>query len=201
MILTLIGFNNLNLIQGLITLTLIGLIIFNTTPNLRTNIRNVRGFYSSIILILRGGIPRPIGNFLESLSQVILVGIMLVGRLGITIVNDAANSISRIRQAMPQTTTEAVFDKQRQTSSATQIRRTTKDGRACKDDPGCSFQREISTTVITTITFALASNNSSIHMYIYIYVYIYIQRERYEYLSLSLYIYIYIYIFTYCSVL
>ena len=42
-----------------------------------------RGFDSSTILILRGGISRPKGNFPESLSQAILVGIMLVGRLGV----------------------------------------------------------------------------------------------------------------------
>ena len=42
-----------------------------------------RGFDSSIILSLMGGIPRPMGNFPESLSQAILVGIILVGRLGI----------------------------------------------------------------------------------------------------------------------
>ena len=40
------------------------------------------GFYFSRILIVRGGIPRPIGNFPESLSQAILVGIILVGRRG-----------------------------------------------------------------------------------------------------------------------
>ena len=33
--------------------------------------------------MLRGGVPRPIGNFPESLSQAILVGVMLVGRLGV----------------------------------------------------------------------------------------------------------------------
>ena len=38
---------------------------------------------SSIILILRGGILMSIGNFPESLSQAVLVGIMLVGRLGV----------------------------------------------------------------------------------------------------------------------
>ena len=53
------------------------------TANLRTNIMGFRGVDSSIILILRGGIPRPIGNFSESLSQSILVGIILVGRLGV----------------------------------------------------------------------------------------------------------------------
>ena len=53
------------------------------TPNLPTNIMDFRGFDSSVILILRGGIPRPIGDVPESLSQAILVGIMLVGRLGV----------------------------------------------------------------------------------------------------------------------
>ena len=42
-----------------------------------------RGFDSNIIFILRGGIPRPVGDFSESLSQGILVGIILVGRLGV----------------------------------------------------------------------------------------------------------------------
>ena len=36
-----------------------------------------------MILILRGGILMPIGDFPKSLSQAILVGIMLVGRLGV----------------------------------------------------------------------------------------------------------------------
>ena len=55
------------------------------TANLLTKILDFRGFYSSIILILRGGIPRPIGNrgqFPESSSQRILVGTIFVGRLG-----------------------------------------------------------------------------------------------------------------------
>ena len=51
------------------------------TANLRTSTKfmDFRGFYTSIILTLRGGIPRPIGNSLESLSHAILVGIILVG--------------------------------------------------------------------------------------------------------------------------
>ena len=53
------------------------------TATLRTNIMDFRGFDSSIIFILRGGIPRPIGDSPESLSQAILVGVMLVGRLGV----------------------------------------------------------------------------------------------------------------------
>ena len=63
------------------------------TPNLPTNIVDFGGFDSSIILILRGGIPRPMGNFPESLSQALLVGIMLVGRLGVpfTIPSEGGN--------------------------------------------------------------------------------------------------------------
>ena len=37
--------------------------------NLRTKTLDFRGFDSSIVLILRGGIPRPMGNFPECLSQ------------------------------------------------------------------------------------------------------------------------------------
>ena len=42
-----------------------------------------RGFDSSRILIVRGGILMSIGNLPESLSQAILVGIILGGRLGV----------------------------------------------------------------------------------------------------------------------
>ena len=59
------------------------------TANLRTKILDFRGFDSSIDLCLRGGIPRPIGDFPKSLSQTILVGIMLVGRLGVLRVSAA----------------------------------------------------------------------------------------------------------------
>ena len=58
-------------------------LVVQGTANLRTNIMDFRGFDSSIILIVRGGIPRPIGDSPESLSQAILEGIMLVGRLGV----------------------------------------------------------------------------------------------------------------------
>ena len=49
----------------------------------RTNIVDFRGFDSDIIFTQRGGILMSIGNFPESLSQAILVGIILVGRLGV----------------------------------------------------------------------------------------------------------------------
>ena len=54
-----------------------------STANLLTNIVDFRGFKSSIILIIRGGIPRPMRDFPESLSRAMLVGVMLVGRLGV----------------------------------------------------------------------------------------------------------------------
>ena len=44
-----------------------------------TNIMDFRWFDSSILFTIRGGIPRPKGDFPESLSQAILVEIMLVG--------------------------------------------------------------------------------------------------------------------------
>ena len=53
------------------------------TANLRTKILNFRGFDSSRILIRRGGILMSIGNFPDSLRYQILVGIILVGRLGV----------------------------------------------------------------------------------------------------------------------
>ena len=53
------------------------------TANLPTNIVDFTGFDSSIMLNLRGGIPRPKGKFPETLNQAMLVGIMLVGRLGV----------------------------------------------------------------------------------------------------------------------
>ena len=51
--------------------------------NLRTKILDFRGFDSSEILIVRGGILKSIGTLTESLSQGILEGRILVGRLGV----------------------------------------------------------------------------------------------------------------------
>ena len=55
----------------------------HVTANPPTNIVHFTGFNSSIISNLRGGIPRPMGNFPERLSPAMLVGVMLVGRLGV----------------------------------------------------------------------------------------------------------------------
>ena len=51
------------------------------TANLRTKILDFRVFDSSIILVLRGGILIPQGDFPETLSEPILAGIIFVGRL------------------------------------------------------------------------------------------------------------------------
>ena len=48
-----------------------------------TKILDFGGFDSSTISKLRGGIPRPVGKFPESLRQAILAGIILLGRLGV----------------------------------------------------------------------------------------------------------------------
>ena len=53
------------------------------TPNLPAKILGFGGFDSSRILIIRGGILMCIGNFPEVLSRRILVGIIVVGRLGV----------------------------------------------------------------------------------------------------------------------
>ena len=48
-----------------------------------SNIVDFRGFDSIIILVLRGEILMSIGDFPESLSQAMLVGVMLVEKLGV----------------------------------------------------------------------------------------------------------------------
>ena len=56
------------------------IVLSDATANLRTKILDFRVFDSSIILVVRGGIIIPIGNFAESLRQAILAGIILVHR-------------------------------------------------------------------------------------------------------------------------
>ena len=68
-----------------------------TTANPPTNIVGFRGLDSSIILIIRGGILTSIGDFPESLSQAMLVGTMLVGRLGMR----RQGTVSKHRSSLP----------------------------------------------------------------------------------------------------
>ena len=56
--------------------------IINSTANLPTNIVDFRGFDSNIMLILRVGIPRPIGDFPESLTRAMLVGCNVSREIG-----------------------------------------------------------------------------------------------------------------------
>ena len=56
------------------------------TANLLFKTLDLRGFDSSRILILRGGILMSIGGYPEIMNQQILAGIILVGRLGILLV-------------------------------------------------------------------------------------------------------------------
>ena len=53
------------------------------TANLRTKILDFRGFDSSRILMLRGGFLVSMGIVQDFLSQQILAGIVLAGRLGV----------------------------------------------------------------------------------------------------------------------
>ena len=53
------------------------------TANLRTNIMDFRGFDSSTILIIRGAILMSIGISRKVRVKQILVGMILVGRLGV----------------------------------------------------------------------------------------------------------------------
>ena len=69
-----------------------------STANLRTKILDFRGFDSSRILIVRGGILMCVGNCPEVLSQRILVGIILVGRLGVPLVRRTLAWLSSPRE-------------------------------------------------------------------------------------------------------
>ena len=68
------------------------------TPNLPTNIVDFRGFDSSTILNLRGGILMSIGDFPESLSQAMLVGVMFVEGLGVSDDTDDQGSPSHCHE-------------------------------------------------------------------------------------------------------
>ena len=53
------------------------------TANLRTKFLEFRGFDSSRILNVRGGLFMSMDNFRKKLSQEVLVGIILVGQVGV----------------------------------------------------------------------------------------------------------------------
>ena len=92
------------------------------------------------------------------------------------VVNNAANSISHIRQAMPQKTHEAVSDKQRQPSSATQFQFIF----------ACFALKRVQTRPATTV---------NIYIYIYIYAQVCVCIYVYMYTQVCVCIYIYIYVY------
>ena len=56
--------------------------LWGVLPVLRANIVDFGGFDSSIALVLRGELLMSMGNFPESLTRAMLVGVMLVRGLG-----------------------------------------------------------------------------------------------------------------------
>ena len=110
-------------------------------PNFPTNIVDFRGFDSSLILIVRGGIPRPKGSFLESLSQAMLAGVMLVGRLGVARVCG-----SRSRSPL-------------QTSSHSRLA-----------GPGCVSERRFPTSEDSDRLYVYMCIHIYIYIYVYIYI-------------------------------
>ena len=79
------------------------------TANLRTKILDSRGFDSSTILKLWGGILRSTGDFPESLSQRIIVGIILVGRLGLHTTRGVTRLSSIRTELSPRQSTASIF--------------------------------------------------------------------------------------------
>ena len=66
-------------------------LVLHCTPNLPTNIVDFRGFDSSTILNVRGEILMSIGDFLEILSQAMLVWCNVsreIGRSSVLVLND-----------------------------------------------------------------------------------------------------------------
>ena len=141
------------------------------TANPPTDIVDFGGFDSSTILILRDGILGPIGDFAESLSQAMLVGIML-GRLGVesseggndTVVNPhrdqthqfeffRAYPLIEIRQAVP-----------------------------CREIRGNSIAVN---STLPLLAIIILSN-----YYYYIYIYIHIHMHIYIYIYIHIYIHI-----------
>ena len=70
-----------------------------STANLPTNTMDVRVFDSSMILIVRGGISRPTGDFPESWTQAMLLGMILVGRLAVA---PPLHAAGREEQGLPE---------------------------------------------------------------------------------------------------
>ena len=128
------------------------------------------GFDSSTILNLRGGIPWPIGDLPESLSQAMLVGTMLAGRLGVLFLL----VLVCLNGANPPATRAESDDE-----------RKTQDQSFAPSRPEACYMR-----VHMYVCMYVC-------MYVYIYIHTYIRICIYAFHSLCIYIYIYIYIYMY----
>ena len=143
-----------------------------STPNLPTNIVDFRGFDSSIILIQRGGIPRFIGDFPESLIQAMLEGVMLVGRLGVIV---QWHGLSGPASGPP----------------------APRCSRPPPSRPPVGFRGSIA---YIDIHIYVCHTHIYIYIYIYIYTYyIYIKTNMCIYIYIYMHIYIYIYIYIYIT--
>ena len=141
-----------------------------------------RGFDSSIILILRGGIPRPIGDFPESLSRAMLVGVMLVGRWGVLQI-----CVSTLNQNKPRLnlSLQHVAD----LSKGTEIAGPQGQRSLGRRD---RHRRAVGTDIAGTNSSCRQGDRQCCAAYIYIYIYIYICRYVYMYICIYVYVYMYI---------
>ena len=144
---------------------------FWSTANLRTKILDLRGFDSSVILTLRGGILRPTGQFLDNLSQHVLVEIILVGRLGVQSVTGTWHK-----------TWLTVLSIQSNRRSSTNQRMHFCESRHLAFiafGPPKNRRRPRGQVPVTdTYIYIYRERERDTYIYIYIYTYIYIERER-----------------------
>ena len=173
------------------------------TPGVPTNMVDVRGFDSSKTLILRGDIPRPIGDLTESLSQAILVGIILVGGSGVSFWKHI------YLKGVPATKLPCVMNihiyiyiyiyMYSDYSPNTQnvlFRMST----VCPASPWstwgcCSAAWRGRPWPYTYVYLSL-----SLSIYIYIYMYVYVYLHIFGYVCIHIYIYTYIYIYIYIHI-
>ena len=162
--------------------------------NLCAKILDLGGFDSSIIFILRGGIPRPIGNFPDILSPQILVGRFIVARLGVlrTAVSRTAVRIHAVRirtsegfclkHVLKFTGWNSSVLREHLRSLPSEI----PGLRTLSPRIDDNYKKHTYTPIHTYMY-------TSIHIYIYIHVYIYIYIYMYLHMYISTYVHIYRY--------
>ena len=141
------------------------------TANLHAKMIGFAGIDSSMILISRGGIPRPVGNSPESLSQAILVGIILVGRLGAFPPLCPTPSSLHYFARRILTVTDSCAHRANADSDKRKLTLGARVGAARRPVPrlGPSLDNKTIKQLITTNMF----RRIYVNMYVYIYIYIY----------------------------